>query len=75
MLHIDKDLCIGCGICEDQCAFGAITVVEGKAVVGDTCTLCGACVEACDVGALVLDRHGKKRSDGSGQLVRRLGIL
>ena len=54
MLHIDKDLCIGCGICEDQCAFGAITVVEGKAVVGDACTLCGACVEACDVGALAL---------------------
>jgi electron transfer flavoprotein alpha subunit/NAD-dependent dihydropyrimidine dehydrogenase PreA subunit len=54
MLHIDKDLCIGCGICEDHCAFGAIAVVEGKAVVGDTCTLCGACVEACDVGALAL---------------------
>lgn len=54
MLHIDKDLCIGCGICEDQCAFGAITVVDGKAEVGDACTLCGACVEACEVGALVL---------------------
>ena len=54
MLHIDKDLCIGCGICEDQCVFGAITVVEGKAVVGGACTLCGACVEACDVGALAL---------------------
>jgi len=52
MLKIDKDLCIGCGICEDQCAFGAISVVDGKAEVGDTCTLCGACVEACDVGAL-----------------------
>jgi electron transfer flavoprotein alpha subunit len=54
MLQIDNDLCVGCGICEDQCAFGAITVVEGKAVVGDACTLCGACVEACDVGALTL---------------------
>jgi electron transfer flavoprotein alpha subunit len=54
MLHIDEDLCIGCGICEDQCAFGAIKVVAGKAVVGDTCTLCGACVEVCEVGALSL---------------------
>ncbi len=54
MLQIDNDLCVGCGICEDQCAFGAITVVEGKAVVGDACTLCGACVEFCDVGALTL---------------------
>ena len=61
MLHIDKDLCIGCGICEEQCAFGAITVVEGTAVVGDACTLCGACVEACDVGALALTGTEKSR--------------
>ena len=54
MLQIDKDLCIGCGICEDQCAFGAIHVVEGTATVGDACTLCGACVDACDIGALAL---------------------
>ncbi len=52
MLEIDKNLCIGCGICEDQCAFGAIKVTDGKAEVGDTCTLCGACVEACELGAL-----------------------
>ncbi len=54
MLKIDKELCIGCGICEDQCAFAAISVVDGKAEVGDACTLCGACVEACEVGAIAL---------------------
>jgi electron transfer flavoprotein alpha subunit/NAD-dependent dihydropyrimidine dehydrogenase PreA subunit len=52
MIQIDKDLCIGCGICEDQCAFGAISIEDGKAAVGDACTLCGACVDACEVGAL-----------------------
>ncbi len=61
MLHIDKDLCIGCGICEEQCAFGGIKVLDGTAVVGDACTLCGACVEACDVGALVLTGTEKSR--------------
>jgi electron transfer flavoprotein alpha subunit len=55
MLKIDKELCIGCGICEEQCAFGAIEVVDDVAVVGDSCTLCGACVEACDPGALTLE--------------------
>ena len=61
MLHIDKDLCIGCGICEEHCAFGAIAVVEGMAVVGEACTLCGTCVEACDVGALTLTGTEKSR--------------
>ncbi|MEK6201835.1 MAG: 4Fe-4S binding protein, partial [Desulfobulbaceae bacterium] len=55
MLIIDKELCIGCGICESSCPFGAITVVDGCAVVGDGCTLCGTCVEACEPGALKIE--------------------
>lgn len=52
MLIVDKDLCVGCEVCEDNCAFGAIQVVDGLAVVGDACTLCGACVDSCEVEAL-----------------------
>lgn len=55
MLKIDETLCIGCGICEEQCPFGVIEVVDGVAVVGDNCTLCGACVQECEVGALRID--------------------
>jgi len=55
MLRIDDKLCIGCGICEDACPFGAIEVVDGIAVAGDTCTLCGACVEVCEVEALAIE--------------------
>lgn len=55
MLIIDTELCIGCGVCESNCPFGAITVVDGCAVVGDGCTLCGSCVESCEVGALKLE--------------------
>jgi electron transfer flavoprotein alpha subunit len=58
MLRIDEKLCIGCGICEEQCPFGAIEIVDGLAVVGETCNLCGACVEACEVEALVIDESG-----------------
>ncbi len=60
MLKVSKELCIGCGICEDNCPFGAITVVDGLAAVGDTCTLCGACVESCEVEALKLDVKSKQ---------------
>jgi len=55
MLKINNELCIGCGICEDQCAFAAIEVIDGLAVVGDSCTLCGACIDACEPGALILE--------------------
>lgn len=60
MLKINEELCIGCGICEDQCAFAAIEIIDGAAVAGDNCTLCGACVEACEPGAITLDLEGAK---------------
>jgi len=55
MLIVDNELCVGCGICEDNCAFAAIEVVDGIAVVGDACTLCGSCVDSCEVEALVIE--------------------
>jgi len=57
MLHIDTELCIGCGVCEATCTFGAILVGDqGYAVVNEICTLCGSCVDACEVGALAIER-------------------
>lgn len=60
MLKIDKDACIGCGICVDTCTFTAIEVIDGVAVVGDNCTLCGNCVDVCEVGALSIDKVEKE---------------
>jgi electron transfer flavoprotein alpha subunit len=57
MLRIDSDACIGCGVCEEVCSFGAIRVgEEGYAVVDDSCTLCGTCVDSCEAGALTIER-------------------
>ncbi len=56
MLQIDKEACIGCGVCEENCAFDAIHVVDGVAEVNDNCTLCGSCVEDCEVEALHIDK-------------------
>ncbi len=63
MLKVSKELCIGCGICEDNCPFGAITVEDGLAIVGESCTLCGACVDACEVEALSLEVKAKRVQD------------
>jgi len=69
MLLVDIDICIGCGVCEQICTFGAISVQGGHAVVGDNCTLCGSCVEVCEVEALKIEREdstAKDFSDWSG---------
>ena len=63
MLKISRELCIGCGICEDSCPFGSIEIVDGLAVAGDSCTLCGACVESCEVEAITLDIQQAQKQD------------
>lgn len=61
MLKLDETRCIGCGICEDQCPFGSITMTDGLPVVGQSCNLCGACIEQCEVEALSLKIEKKSQ--------------
>jgi electron transfer flavoprotein alpha subunit len=67
MLLVDSEKCIGCGVCVDNCAFGAITVEDGCAVVNDSCTLCGSCVDTCEPGALTLEGGEKKALTNLGE--------
>ena len=62
MLTVDCDKCIGCGVCEENCPFGSISVVDGCAVVDDTCTLCGTCVDGCEPEALHIEGGDKQRN-------------
>ena len=52
---IDLDRCDGNGECVKACAFAAIEVRDGKAIVFDNCTDCGACVQACGPKAIWSD--------------------
>ncbi|MFH1577620.1 MAG: electron transfer flavoprotein subunit alpha [Candidatus Omnitrophota bacterium] len=49
--------CTGCSLCLKSCPFGAIEILEKKAVIDlSKCNLCGACVPACKLKAIVLEK-------------------
>ncbi len=48
------------------CPFGAISMAEGKARIGDACNMCGACVKACGFEAIKKEEV-KPRQAQSGQ--------
>lgn len=57
--QVDEEMCSGCKICIELCAYGAINFDEEKKVarVNDVlCKGCGVCAGACPSGAIV-SRH------------------
>ncbi len=56
LIHIDEELCNGCGECVPGCEEGALQIVDGKAkLVADLyCDGLGACLGECPTGALTV---------------------
>ena len=53
----EADICDGCGVCEDRCHLGAVSVVDGVAVVDRSrCIGCGLCATGCPIEAIHLHR-------------------
>ena len=57
IIHINQELCNGCGLCVDACHEGAIHMVEGKAQLlrDDYCDGLGDCLPACPTGAITFE--------------------
>ncbi|RLI95142.1 MAG: ferredoxin [Candidatus Altiarchaeales archaeon] len=56
-IKIDKDACLGCGVCVNTCPVGMYELNDDKAtIVGnlDDCTLCRACESSCPAGAITI---------------------
>ncbi len=59
MVRIDKDKCLGCGICENICPEG-IEIVEGKARIKDENTEClKDAAKACPRNAILLNENNE----------------
>ena len=64
MIHINKDLCTGCGVCVKVCSMACIVMEEEKAVFkGEKrCMTCAHCMAVCPQKAVCTDRYDNSES-------------
>lgn len=56
MPWVDQNICIGCGICIDECPADAIFLVDKKADISEAlCIRCGKCHAVCPQDAVIHD--------------------
>jgi len=63
-VRIIVEKCVGCSLCVKACPFGALEIIDGKAVCLESCTLCGLCVDSCKFEAIEMPERGEKEIPG-----------
>jgi len=55
---VNRDECVSCGTCVEECPEEAITLGEDEIAVvnAEKCTECGTCVEACPSEAITIEK-------------------
>lgn len=78
---IDKDICIGCGMCVKKCYANAITKtgyiapnhkLTSMAIDAEKCNKCGACIDACKFGAIQKGSYAYKEGEQYDTVVERI---
>lgn len=59
IIKIDRDKCVGCGLCANACHEGAIAIVDGKATLlrDDYCDGLGNCLPVCPTKAITFEER------------------
>ena len=57
MIIIDRERCVGCGLCVSDCPADKLTVEDGKAVYTPECIRCGHCVAVCPKSAVSIPEY------------------
>jgi len=59
MPWVNEEMCVGCGVCVEECPVGAISMSKESATINDEeCIRCGRCHDVCPEGAV---RHDSER--------------
>lgn len=67
---VNEDLCIGCGLCEEICPYGAPKIEGGKSKIREIlCRGCGSCAAECPRKAITM------RGFGDHQILAQLKVL
>jgi len=62
---VDRELCVGCGLCEEACTYGALSLHQWRGIMSINevlCKGCGACSVACPSKAITLGHFTQKQT-------------
>ena len=56
---VDESQCIGCGLCEEICPYGAPKIEDGKSKIREVlCRGCGSCAAECPKRTITMHHYG-----------------
>jgi heterodisulfide reductase subunit A len=60
--HVNQDLCIGCGLCQEICPYQAMTIQNKKSkTIPALCGGCGTCASTCPEHAITMKHYTNKQ--------------